>query len=873
MKSFEIRKKFFDFFESKGHKIVSSAPMVIKNDPSLMFTNAGMNQFKDFFLGNDKSDFSRIANTQKCLRVSGKHNDLEEVGIDTYHHTFFEMLGNWSFGDYFKKEAIKWAWELLTEVYKIDSSLLYVTIFQGDNKDNLDQDQESYSYWKQIIPENKILLGSKKDNFWEMGDQGPCGPCTEIHIDLRSSKEKALVSGSELVNKDHPEVIELWNIVFIEFNRLADSSLQKLKQKHVDTGMGFERLCMVLQNKKSNYDSDIFILLIKQIETKTNKKYGNHEKVDIAIRVISDHVRTIFFAISDGQLPNNNGPGYVIRRILRRAVRYYYTFLDIKEPFLFSLINSVSQELGETFPELLKQESFAKRVIKEEEIAFLKTLNQGLTLLDQLIASSKTKIIDGFKVFQLYDTFGFPKDLTSLILREKGYSIDNLGFENAMKTQKLRSRSASNIDLSDWEEISDDKNSIFVGYDNLRIECKIIKFRKVKSAKDGEFYQIVLDKTPFYPQGGGQVGDVGELIFENGNKIIIDNTVKENNLIIHITKNIPIKSSSHVIAQVDSEFRLNISRNHTATHLLQQALITILGSHIEQKGSMINSKNFRFDFSHFSKLSKIQIDEVENFVNTKINEKLILEEKRNVPIKEALDKGAKAFFGEKYGDLVRTIKFGKSIELCGGIHVKNTSDLWHFKIISESSVASGIRRIEAITGYHVLKIFENKINLVDKISEELKYPENLMKSIKLLIQENSNLKNQIDTLNQSNLKSISEKLIDKKDKINGFYSIIDRVDLSPKLIKDLILGIGKGENDLFILITSVYKTKPYINCYISKDLVAKKSISASQIIKKISYLIDGGGGGQDFYASAGGKKTENLNKILIEVKKMIVNFK
>ena len=873
MKSSEIRKKFFDFFESKGHKIVSSAPLLIKNDPSLMFTNAGMNQFKDFFLGNEKSDFSRVANTQKCLRVSGKHNDLEEVGIDTYHHTFFEMLGNWSFGDYFKKEAINWSWELLTEIYKIDSSLVYVTIFQGDKKDNLKKDQEAYNYWKEIIPESKILLGDKKDNFWEMGEQGPCGPCTEIHIDLRSRKEKESIPGSELVNKDHPEVIELWNIVFIEFNRLADSSLQKLKQKHVDTGMGFERLCMVLQNKKSNYDSDLFLSLIRQIEIKTERKYGQDEKIDIAIRVISDHIRTIFFAISDGQLPSNNGQGYVIRRILRRAVRYFYTFLDIKEPFLFSLINSVSKELGETFPELLKQESFAKSVIKEEETAFLKTLSQGLNLLDQLISKSNSQTIEGFKVFQLYDTFGFPKDLTSLILRERGYLIDNVGFENAMKTQKSRSRSASNIDLSDWEEISDNKNSVFEGYDKTKIKSKIIKYRKVNSIKNGEYYQVVLDKTPFYPESGGQVGDIGELVLENGNKILIDNTIKENNLIIHITKDIPVKAHLNVIAQVDTFHRLNVSRNHTATHLLHESLIEILGSHIEQKGSMINSKNFRFDFSHFSKLSKIQIDEIENLVNRRINQKILLEEKRNIPIKEAKSIGAIALFGEKYGDLVRIIKFGKSIELCGGTHVKNTSDLWYFKIISESSVASGIRRIEAVTGDQVLKIFENNINIVDKISEELNFPENLIKNIKLLIEENSNLKKEIDVLNQSNINVIKEKLINKKDKINQFYSIIDRVDLSPKLIKDLVLSLGKGKKDLFILLTSVYRNKPYINCYVSKELVVKKSINASEIIKKISHLIDGGGGGQDFFASAGGKKSENLSKILIEVRKMVANFK
>ena len=690
MKSAEVRQQFLDFFASKMHKVVPSAPMVVKNDPTLMFTNAGMNQFKEYFLGNSVPKNLRLADTQKCLRVSGKHNDLEEVGIDTYHHTFFEMLGNWSFGDYFKEEAIAWAWELLVDVYKIDPSILYVTVFEGHDGDGLAQDKEAYDYWRKILPEDRILLGNKEDNFWEMGEQGPCGPCSEIHVDMRTAEEKKAVSGASLVNMDHPQVLEVWNLVFMEFNRMADGSLEKLAAQHIDTGMGFERLCMVLQNKTSNYDTDVFMPLINEIEQKTKRTFGKEETIDRAMRVIADHARTVYFAIADGQLPSNTGAGYVIRRILRRAIRYGYTFLDLKEPFIYTLVDRLEDQMGAVFPELKAQKDLARNVIREEEISFLKTLNQGLLLLDDLITKTEGKRLQGDQVFELYDTYGFPVDLTALIAREKGFDVDEAGFEKAMATQKERSRAASSSSAEDWTVVKDGVVEDFVGYDHLEHKVQLLRYRKINSVKAGEQFQLVLNSTPFYPEGGGQVGDTGLLIDSKGEIISIIDTKKENNLIVHYTKTLPQNVGDTLTAQVNAAERFRSECNHSATHLMHQVLREILGTHVEQKGSMVQGSGLRFDFSHFSKLSSEEIEAVETFVNTRINQKIELEEKRSVPIAEAMKSGAMALFGEKYGDAVRTIRFGDSIELCGGTHVKNTADIWSFKIVSESAVASGI---------------------------------------------------------------------------------------------------------------------------------------------------------------------------------------
>ncbi|MGB5319388.1 alanine--tRNA ligase, partial [Eudoraea sp.] len=695
MTSKEIRANFLTFFKEKNHKIVPSAPMVIKDDPTLMFTNAGMNQFKEFFLGNSPIKNPRIADTQKCLRVSGKHNDLEEVGKDTYHHTMFEMLGNWSFGDYFKEEAISWAWEFLTKVCNIDKDNLYVTIFEGSSDtDQLEMDHEAYQLWKNILPESQIIKGNKKDNFWEMGDQGPCGPSSEIHVDIRSEEERAMVNGASLVNQDHPLVIEIWNLVFIQYNRKASGALEALPQKHVDTGMGFERLCMVLQNVKSNYDTDIFTPLIREIETITNATYGKNEEKDIAIRVIADHVRAVAFSIADGQLPSNTGAGYVIRRILRRAIRYGFTFLDIKEPFMFRLIGSLGSILGDTYSELIEFRNGIENVIREEENSFLKTLEQGLFLLDNVLENAKEKVIDGRKAFELYDTFGFPIDLTALILSEKGFELDRVGFETAMNEQKNRSKAASEISKEDWTILMDDAVQEFVGYDITEAEVKLVKYRKVISKKEGTLYQMVFNLTPFYPEGGGQAGDKGYLEVPNGDVVYILDTKKENNEILHFSKNLPAHPSETMRAVVDGLYRERVSKNHSATHLLHQALRQVLGNHVEQKGSAVLANYLRFDFSHFTKMTEEELAEVEDFVNARISSQLPLEEKRNVPVKEALEDGAMALFGEKYGDTVRSIRFGNSIELCGGTHVKNTSAIWHFKIISEGAIAAGIRRIE-----------------------------------------------------------------------------------------------------------------------------------------------------------------------------------
>ncbi|MDB3862776.1 alanine--tRNA ligase [Flavobacteriaceae bacterium] len=868
MKSTVVRQQFLDFFASKAHTIVPSAPMVIKDDPTLMFTNAGMNPFKEFFLGNAKPSSKRVSDTQKCLRVSGKHNDLEEVGIDTYHHTFFEMLGNWSFGDYFKKEAIEWAWELLTEVYKIDPTTLYVTIFEGAPDENIAKDNEAFDFWKAIIPEDRILLGNKKDNFWEMGDQGPCGPCSEIHVDIRSEEEKNKTPGADLVNMDHPHVVEVWNLVFIEYNRKADGSLEKLPQKHIDTGMGFERLCMVLQGKNSNYDTDVFTPLIREIETLTNTTYGKSENTDRAIRVIADHLRTVYFAIADGQLPSNNGAGYVIRRILRRAIRYGFTFLNQKEPFIHQLVETLSQQMGKAFPELLKEQQLAFNVIREEENSFLKTLDQGLLLLESILKNAPNKKVDGTKAFELYDTFGFPFDLTALIASERGFTVDQKGFDTAMEVQKSRSRAAAASKAGDWVILREDDTEEFVGYDHLNTQVKITRYRKMNSAKEGDFYQLVFNLTPFYPEGGGQVGDKGYLQAANGDIFYILNTRKENNLIVHQTKTIPDALEGNFIAVVDEKQRKRTSSNHTATHLMHQALRSVLGAHVEQKGSMVHSGMFRFDFSHFSKVSIEELTAVEQFVNARIHEQIELEEDRNTPYQKALEKGAMALFGEKYGDTVRTIQFGQSIELCGGTHVKNTSDIWHFKILTESAVASGIRRIEAITGDAVKIHFEEQSELLDNVNKLLKQNQDPLKAIESLQSENTDLKKEILALSKLKVRMLLEELKSKITEIEGVSFVAAEVDLDAQGMKDVSFDLGGVLDQAIVVLGSKKSGKALLSCYVSKSLVGDQQKDAGAIVRSLGKYIEGGGGGQAFFATAGGKNTEGLTGALAAAKEV-----
>ncbi len=870
MKSKDIRSTYLQFFESKSHKIVSSAPMVIKDDPTLMFTNAGMNQFKEYFLGNSVPKFPRIADTQKCLRVSGKHNDLEEVGMDTYHHTMFEMLGNWSFGDYFKKEAIQWAWELLTEVYKIDRDILYVSVFEGSEDDNLEMDNEAFELWKKIVPEDRIILGNKKDNFWEMGDQGPCGPSSEIHVDIRSAEEKAKIPGRNLVNADHPQVVEIWNLVFIEFNRKANGSLEKLPAQHVDTGMGFERLCMVLQGKKSNYDTDVFTPLIKSIEKITGREYGNSEKTDIAIRVIADHIRAVTFSIADGQLPSNTGAGYVIRRILRRAIRYGFTFLGIKEPFIYKVVDTLSEQLGEAFPELKSQKELCKNVIREEEQSFLRTLDQGLILLENIVENTSGKTVSGKKAFELYDTFGFPIDLTALILRERGYDLNEHEFKAELQQQKDRSRAASAVTAGDWNILGEEEEQNFIGYDTLKADVKITRYRKVVGKKEGEIYQIVLNKTPFYPEGGGQIGDKGILKTGEGKEIKIFDTKKENNLIVHFAKELPEDRSQTFTAVVDGEKRGLTMANHTATHLLHQALRTVLGKHVEQKGSMVSNEYLRFDFSHFSKLSAEELEAVEKFVNERIEEKHPLNEQRNLSFQEALDQGAIALFGEKYGDSVRAIKFGDSMELCGGTHVENTADIWYFKILSEGAVAAGIRRIEAITGEAVRNFFKAESDLLNQVKMELKNANDPVKAINSLQEENNVLKKQLDSLLRDKAKSLKTELQEQITLVNGVEFLSKKVDLDAAGIKDLSFQLGENKGNLFLLLASERDGKALLSCYISKELVIEKQINAGKVVKELGKYIEGGGGGQPFFATAGGKNPAGIEKALQEAKSFIV---
>ena len=872
MKSQDIRATFLDFFQKKSHLVVPSAPMVSKDDPTLLFVNSGMAPFKEYFLGNGTPKKNRLTDSQKCLRVSGKHNDLEEVGYDTYHHTLFEMLGNWSFGDYFKKEAIAWAWELLTEVYKIDKDILYVTVFEGsEDSDNLSMDTEAYDIWKQFIAEDRILKGNKKDNFWEMGEQGPCGPCSEIHVDIRSKDEKARVDGKTLINEDHPQVVEIWNLVFMQYNRKANGSLEDLPNKHIDTGMGFERLCMVLQNVKSNYDTDVFSPIIREIGAITNTSYGKNEQQDIATRVISDHVRAVAFSIADGQLPSNTGAGYVIRRILRRAVRYGFTFLEKKEPFIYRLVSILTDKMSKAFPELKNQKQLIENVIKEEETSFLRTLDQGLVLLDAIIANAKSKEISGDKVFELYDTFGFPIDLTALILSEKGFTLDEKGFKEELKKQKDRSRAASEMSTDDWTILVEDKEEEFIGYDFLEANVKLTRYRKVTSKKDGEMYQLVFNLTPFYPEGGGQVGDKGYLEDTNGDVIYILDTKKENNVIIHFAKNLPQNLEASFKAVVDEKQRYRTECNHTATHLLHQALREVLGTHVAQKGSAVHSKYLRFDFSHFSKLTTEELQDVENYVNARISGKLPLEESRNITMEKAIADGAMALFGEKYGDTVRAIKFGKSIELCGGTHVKNTGDIWHFKIKSEGAVAAGIRRIEAITNDAVKDFyFENNSTLFE-IKNLLNNTKNPVKAVQKLQDENADLQKQVEQLLKDKAQNLSGEIKNQLEEINGVQFLATKVDLDANGIKNLAFSLGKEHQNLFLLFASAPSNeKALLTCYISKELANERGYNAGTVVRELGKLIHGGGGGQHFFATAGGRNPAGIPKALNDAKDYIV---
>ncbi|MEM8510105.1 MAG: alanine--tRNA ligase [Bacteroidota bacterium] len=871
MTSQKVREQFLNFFTSKAHKIVTSAPMVMKNDPTLMFTNAGMNQFKEFFLGISTPDAKRVADTQKCLRVSGKHNDLDEVGKDTYHHTMFEMLGNWSFGDYFKKEVIIWAWELLTEVYKIAPKNLYVTVFEGStDADNLEMDREAYDFWKAILPEDRILMGNKKDNFWEMGEQGPCGPCSEIHVDIRSEEEKSKVSGSELVNKDHPQVVEIWNLVFIQYNRKANGKLEDLPERHVDTGMGFERLCMVLQGKQSNYDTDIFTPLIREIEAITRKTYGKDEALDVAIRVVADHVRAVAFAIADGQLPSNTGAGYVIRRILRRAVRYGFTFLNVKTPFIYRLTKVLAAQMGSTFPELKEQLQLIENVIREEESSFLTTLEQGLVLLDTVIKKTEGKLVDGEKAFELYDTFGFPIDLTSLILEEKGLALDKEGFEKALKAQKERSKKAAEVAKEDWLVVNEDATAHevdFVGYDTLVVEhTQIIKYRKISSKKEGDLFEIVLTHTPFYPEGGGQVGDKGYLEEANGDVVYVLDTKKENNQIVHFVKDLPKDPTQSLKAVVDQKQRQRTASNHTATHLLHQALREVLGTHVEQKGSAVHSKYLRFDFSHFAKVTVEELHQVEGFVNARIDGQIPLEEQRSIPMAEAIEQGAMALFGEKYGDTVRTVRFGKSIELCGGTHVKNTADIWHFKIISEGAVAAGIRRIEAITSDAVRDFYFTNNRTLHEIRDLLNNTKNPVKAVTALQDENTHLKKQVEGLLKEKARGLKAELLGNLTEQNGIKFLAKKVDLDAAGMKDLLFEMGNTTTNLFAILAAERDGKAALACYISKDLAFEKGLNAGKIVREIGKYIKGGGGGQPFFATAGGKDPGGIPEALDNAK-------
>ncbi|MFH6982533.1 alanine--tRNA ligase [Marinoscillum luteum] len=874
MDSKDIRAQFLEFFKSKSHKIVPSAPIVVQNDPTLMFTNAGMNQFKDYFLGNKTPDSNRVADTQKCLRVSGKHNDLEEVGLDTYHHTMFEMLGNWSFGDYFKKEAIEWAWEFLTDVCGLPEDRMYATVFEGDEKEHLEADEEARGYWKALIPESRILNGNKKDNFWEMGDTGPCGPCSEIHIDLRSEDEVKKVPGRDLVNNDHPLVVEIWNLVFMQFNRLADGSLKNLPQQHVDTGMGFERLAMAVQGKQSNYDTDVFQPIIQSIAKRAGVTYGEDQKVDIAIRVISDHIRAISFTIADGQLPGNAKAGYVIRRILRRAVRYGYTFLNFKEPFLTDLVGQLADQFKDTFPELDAQRAFVAKVIREEEVSFLRTLEKGLKRFEIIKAETKGKVIDGKTAFELYDTYGFPLDLTSLIARENGFSVDEKAFQAEMLIQKERSKSAAEQSTGDWiSVISEAEASVFLGYEHLEAESRITRYREVKQKK-GSFYQIVLDQTPFYAESGGQVGDSG--VLENDvERIAVFDTKRENDLIVHYTKTLPKDLTATFMAKVNVQKRLLTENNHSATHLLHAALRSVLGEHVQQKGSLVNEEVLRFDFSHFAKVTEEEIAKVEAIVNRRIRENIALDERRNVPIEEAKSLGAMALFGEKYGEFVRVITFDRdySVELCGGTHVPATGHIGLFKIVSESSVAAGVRRIEAITADKAEAFVDQELEILKEIKELLKNPADPKKAIVSLIEEKNQLQKQIDELNQQQGSALKKDLINKVEDIDGIKVITQEVKLpDANVLKQLSFELKNEVPNLVAVLAANLNEKPMLSVILDDALVQKLGLNASEMVRAMAKEIQGGGGGQPFYATAGGKNLAGLSQAL-EIGKKIIHEK
>ena len=869
MTSSEIRQQFLDFFASKGHVIVPSAPIVVKNDPTLMFTNAGMNQFKDYFLGNKPVVNKRVADTQKCLRVSGKHNDLEEVGVDTYHHTMFEMLGNWSFGDYFKKEAIEWSWELLTKIYGLDKDRLYVTIFEGDEKEKLPRDEEAYNEWKKWIPEDRILMGNKKDNFWEVGDTGPCGPCTEIHFDTRPDNERKIKDGKELVNNDESGmVMEIWNNVFIQFNRLKDGSLEPLPDKHVDTGMGLERLVRVIQGKTSNYDTDVFTGTIAETNKKVNKVYkAGDDKESIAFRVVADHIRAIAFTIADGQLPSNTGAGYVIRRILRRAVRYYYSYLDYKQPLLFQLIPVLAKQFENVFPELYKQVDFVTKVVKEEEDSFLRTLDKGLKRVDDLIAQGK---ISPKESFELYDTFGFPFDLTQLIAAENNLKVDENGFKAEMQQQKDRSRAATTVDTEDWVVLDNYARNEFIGYDELESQTKVVKYRKVK-AKGKEGYQIVLEVTPFYAEAGGQVADTGELIINN-EKLKITDTKKDNDLIIHFTDSIPADLSGEVIAKVDALKRKHTELHHSATHLVHAALRKVLGTHVAQKGSLVNEEHLRFDFSHFAKVTDQEIATIETLVNKKIRENIPVVIKE-MPKDEAMKLGAMALFGEKYGDVVRVVIIDPtySVELCGGTHVGATGELGFFKIRSESAVAAGVRRIEAVTGSAAEEEINEIFTKIMSIRTTLKNPKDISKSIESLQEENALLKKQLDNLENRMLVGVRNELLQKDEIINGITFIGDIIEVSnPDALKKLCFDLKNNLNNYVVVLCANIGGKPSVAVGIDQKTVAAKNLDAGKIIKEIvAPIIKGGGGGQKTLATAGGQDASNLQKVIDTIKNLL----
>ena len=858
MTSQEIRQTFLDFFASKGHTIVPSAPMVVKNDPTLMFTNAGMNQFKDWFLGNEPARYKRVADSQKCLRVSGKHNDLEEVGHDTYHHTMFEMLGNWSFGDYFKKEAIQWGWELLTEVFKLDKNRLYATVFEGSESDGVPMDEEARQEWLKYLPESHIILGNKHDNFWEMGDTGPCGPCSEIHIDLRSDEERAKVDGVTLVNQGHHLVIEIWNLVFMQFNRKANGSLEPLPAKHVDTGMGFERLCMALQGKQSNYDTDVFTGMIDAISALSGRKYEPENEIGVAMRVIADHIRAISFSIADGQLPSNVKAGYVIRRILRRAVRYGYTFLGFKEPFLCRLVPNLVAQMGDAFPELRKQNDLIVRVIKEEEEAFLRTLDKGIKLMDNIMAkSADTKRISGVDAFTLYDTYGFPIDLSELIARENGYTIDLDAFNVELGKQKERARNATAIEAGDWMSVGKDTVTEFVGYDTLEADVNIVRYRTVK-VKNKEQIQLVFDRTPFYGEMGGEVGDSGWII-AGGEKIAIVNTIKENGLPIHIAERLPEDLQATFKAQVDAERRICIQNNHSATHLLHAALRRVLGSHVEQKGSFVGPESFRFDFSHYEKMSHDQINEVERLVNKMIRQNDPLQEFRDVPIEEARGMGAMALFGEKYGNSVRVIKFGDSVELCGGCHAPATGAIGYFRIISESAIAAGVRRIEAATGLRAEIMVDNMEETIGAIREMFNNVPDLVGAVKKAIESNDSLRKAMEAVQQERAVNIKNSVKATAQEVDGIQVMTLRECLSMELARNVAFLLhGETTATAFIAAFESEDGKPCLVLMYSDDLVAAGK-DAGKDIREAAKLIQGGGGGQKFLATAGGRNTDGLS--------------